>query len=142
MKPGPAKELLETYRARLRPPPEIREIEIKKRLTGPALAEAEGAALLDTVPDGAHVIVLDERGRALTSMELANHIRQQKECGTAHFAFLIGGADGHNKHVRSRADLLLSFGKLTWPHMLARVMLMEQIYRIETILTGHPYHRE
>jgi 23S rRNA (pseudouridine1915-N3)-methyltransferase len=61
--------------------------------------------------------------------------------GRSEAAFLIGGADGHDESVRDRAELLLSFGRLTWPHMLARAMLAEQIYRAQTILSGHPYHR-
>ncbi|KGM31825.1 23S rRNA (pseudouridine(1915)-N(3))-methyltransferase RlmH, partial [Inquilinus limosus] len=61
--------------------------------------------------------------------------------GRAEAAFLIGGADGHDESVRGRAELLLSFGRLTWPHMLARTMLAEQLYRAQTILSGHPYHR-
>jgi 23S rRNA (pseudouridine1915-N3)-methyltransferase len=86
-------------------------------------------------------IVLDERGQTLGSAPLAAKIGQWRDAGVRELRFAIGGADGHAEAVRADADLLLAFGPATWPHMLARVMLLEQLYRAQTILTCHPYHR-
>ena len=104
--------------------------------------EDEAEFLQSSIPHGAKVIVLDERGVNLKSTELAQKIGEWLNNGTSEICFLIGGADGHLQSTRDRADLILSFGKLTLPHMLMRVVLSEQIYRIQTILSGHPYHRE
>ena len=85
--------------------------------------------------------MLDERGKNMTSPELANIIESWMTAGTSEICFLIGGADGHLEETRQKADLLLSFGKLTLPHILMRAVLAEQIYRAETIINHHPYHR-
>ena len=97
--------------------------------------------LLATVPAGAVVVALDERGRDLGSVEFADKMRGWRDGGTTDLAFLIGGADGHGDAVRERADLLLCLGRMTWPHMLVRALLAEQLWRAHSILTGHPYHR-
>ncbi len=86
------------------------------------------------------LILLDARGRTLSSEDLAAWIARQRDNGTQHLHFVIGPADGWSKESRERADLLLSFGPMTFPHELARVMLAEQLYRAFTILAGHPYH--
>jgi 23S rRNA (pseudouridine1915-N3)-methyltransferase len=86
------------------------------------------------------VILLDTRGRAMSSEDLAAWIGRERDSGTQHLHFAIGPADGWSKESRERADLLLSFGPMTFPHELARVMLSEQLYRAFTILAGHPYH--
>lgn len=104
--------------------------------------EDEARFLQMSIPSGAKVVVLDERGVNLKSTELAAKIENWMLNGTSEVVFLIGGADGHLQSTRERADLLLSFGKLTLPHMLMRAVLAEQIYRIQTIISGHPYHRE
>ncbi len=105
--------------------------------------QAEEAHFLQSViPHGAKVIVLDERGENMKSTELAAKVSNWQLNGCSELCFLIGGADGHLQSTRDRADLLLSFGKLTLPHMLMRAVLAEQIYRIQTIIAGHPYHRE
>ena len=88
----------------------------------------------------AKLILLDARGRTMSSEQLAAWIGQERDTGTQHLHFAIGPADGWSKESRERADLLLSFGPMTFPHELARVMLAEQIYRAFTILAGHPYH--
>jgi 23S rRNA (pseudouridine1915-N3)-methyltransferase len=90
----------------------------------------------------AKVIVLDERGENLKSQELAKKIEGWQLNGCSEICFLIGGADGHLEQTRNKANLVLSFGKLTLPHILMRAVLTEQIYRIQTIINGHPYHRE
>ena len=92
-------------------------------------------------PGGA-TVVLDERGEALTSVELARRLERWRDGGTREVRFLIGAADGHDEAQRQAADLLLSFGAATWPHLLARAMLAEQLFRATSILANHPYHRE
>ena len=87
-------------------------------------------------------IVLDERGKALSSMQLAQALERWRDGGTREARFLIGAADGHDEAQRASADLLLSFGPATWPHLLARAMLAEQLFRATSILANHPYHRE
>lgn len=87
-------------------------------------------------------VVLDERGAALTSAELARRLETWRDGGKRETRFLIGAADGHDDRVRQDADLLLSFGPATWPHLLVRAMLAEQLFRATSILANHPYHRE
>ncbi len=86
-------------------------------------------------------VLLDERGKNLSSEELATIIGNWRDDGMREARFILGAADGHSKAERADADLLLAFGNATWPHLLARAMLMEQLYRVTTILAGHPYHR-
>ena len=109
-----------------------------KRGTGMA---GEAALLSRAVPAGGILVVLDERGRSLSSPELAAELARWRDGGRQDAAFLIGGADGLHPELRDRADLAISFGRMVWPHMLARVMLAEQLYRAATILAGLPYHR-
>ena len=87
-------------------------------------------------------IVLDERGAPLSSVDLAKRLERWRDEGKREARFLIGAADGHEEDQRRRADLLLSFGAATWPHLLARAMLAEQLFRATSILANHPYHRE
>ena len=94
------------------------------------------------LPSNSVSIVLDERGAALSSVELANKLEGWRDGGRREARFLIGAADGHDKEQRDNADLLLSFGSATWPHLLVRAMLAEQLYRATSILANHPYHRE
>lgn len=113
--------------------------EVEDRKGGGSAAEA---ALLDrALPEGAVICALDERGKTLSSPDLAQQLARWRDDGRGDLAFVIGGADGLDPSIRARADLLLSFGPMVWPHMLARVMLTEQIYRAATILAGQPYHR-
>jgi len=98
-----------------------------------------------TMPESASncvTVVLDERGSALSSTELAGRLEKWRDSGRREARFLIGAADGHEAPLRESADLLLSFGPATWPHLLVRAMLAEQLYRATAILAGHPYHRE
>ena len=90
---------------------------------------------------GGRTVVLDERGRDLPSTELAALLGRWRDDGAREVRFLIGAADGHDAATRAGADLLLGFGRATWPHMLVRAMLAEQLYRAASILDGHPYHR-
>jgi len=86
-------------------------------------------------------VALDEKGRDLSSEDLAKVIGDWRDGGIRECRFLIGAADGHSDEQRGEADLLLAFGKATWPHLLARAMLAEQLFRATSILAGHPYHR-
>ena len=87
-------------------------------------------------------VLLDERGESLSSLAFAKKLDAWRDGGKREARFLIGAADGHDEKAREEADLLLSFGPATWPHLLARAMLAEQLYRATAILAGHPYHRE
>ena len=98
-------------------------------------------AVWASCPSIAYVIALDERGKNMTSEAFAGELGRLLDNGTREVAFLIGGPDGHAAAVQGRAGLVVSLGKMTWPHRLARVMLAEQIYRSVTILVNHPYHR-
>ncbi|MBU2089613.1 MAG: 23S rRNA (pseudouridine(1915)-N(3))-methyltransferase RlmH [Alphaproteobacteria bacterium] len=141
-KPGVLRDLYEHYTGRLRWPVSLKEVEPKGRLSGGELVAKEAELLLACVPSGARVIALDERGRDLDSPGLAALLGGWRDDGIGDIAVLIGGADGHDASVRQRADLLLAFGRATWPHMMVRGMLAEQLYRAQQILAGHPYHRE
>ena len=103
--------------------------------------EDEAKFLQSCINTGSKVVVLDERGKNMTSPEFAGIIDNWMTQGTSEVCFLIGGADGHLEETRQKADLILSFGKLTLPHILMRAVLCEQIYRAETIINKHPYHR-
>ncbi|MDD7971919.1 23S rRNA (pseudouridine(1915)-N(3))-methyltransferase RlmH [Roseinatronobacter alkalisoli] len=108
-----------------------------------AVTASEQAKLLDrAIPDGAEIIALDERGQVMSSRDFAQHIATRRDAGIMDMAFVIGGADGLDPDLRARAHKLVSFGAMVWPHMLARVMLTEQLYRAATILAGSPYHRD
>ncbi|MFN3613993.1 MAG: 23S rRNA (pseudouridine(1915)-N(3))-methyltransferase RlmH [Rubrimonas sp.] len=141
---GPEAALIADYLGRLDAtgrsiglgPARVVEVEDKRR-RGP---DAESAMLLEAAPDGP-LVALDERGRTLDSAAFARRIADWRDDGARDVGFAIGGADGHSEAVRARADLLLSFGPMVWPHMLVRAMLAEQLYRAVTILTGSPYHR-
>ena len=98
--------------------------------------------LLPQPADNAITVVLDERGKALSSMEFAKKLEGWRDTGRRETRFLIGAADGHEEELRGTAELLLSFGPATWPHMLVRSMLAEQLFRATSIIAGHPYHRE
>ena len=89
----------------------------------------------------ARTVLLDEKGEDQSSEELAAHLERWRDEGMREARFVIGAADGHRQDERASADLLLAFGRATWPHLLARAMLAEQLYRATTILAGHPYHR-
>jgi 23S rRNA (pseudouridine1915-N3)-methyltransferase len=139
---GPERALFESFAKQVRWPLEVNEVEERRKLPIAQMRQSEAALLMRGIPDDAVVIALDERGETLTSRELAGRIGQWRDDGRACIAFVIGGADGLDETVRARADLLLSFGRLTWPHLLVRGMLAEQIYRCQQILAGHPYHRD
>ena len=140
LKPGPFKALEQDYAARIRWPLTIREVEERRRLPPAEMKAREGDLLLAALPRGAAVVALDAGGDAVASDRLAVLLGTWRD-RDAEVAFVIGGAEGLADPVRNRADRVLSLGPMTWPHFLARVMLLEQIYRAQQILAGHPYHR-
>lgn len=149
MKAGPERELADRYFERfgksgpaigldfagIVETPESRAQSAAERKRG------EGRALQGQLQAGAALMLLDERGRDFTSEELAGRIGLMRDGGRKALVVAIGGADGHDQSLRDQAELVVSFGALTWPHQLVRVMLGEQLYRAATILSGHPYHR-
>ncbi len=140
LRKGPERDLYDDYARRIRIPIDLREFEDKGR-ADKGRRGRESDSLLEAIPAGATVVALDERGRDLTSVEFAGRLGRWRDEGGADIAFLIGGADGLDERVRDRADLTLALGRLTWPHLMTRVLLVEQIYRAQEILAGHPYHR-
>lgn len=114
-----------------------------KRITWPTkLTELSERAPLPAAPSGSVTVLLDEKGDALSSMGLAKKLEQWRDRGTREARFVIGAADGHSQEERAEADLRISFGPATWPHLLVRAMLAEQLFRATSILANHPYHRE
>ena len=132
--------LAEEWLRRLPDGGSIREVESKIRV-GAKRIDDEGRRLLKAMPDGAAIAILDPRGKDHSSEDLAVLIGAWRDSGYGSAAFAIGGADGHATHVRQKAFCTISFGRATWPHMLCRAMLAEQLYRASMILAGHPYHR-
>jgi 23S rRNA (pseudouridine1915-N3)-methyltransferase len=126
---SPEADLVERYMKRIAWPTRVTEIADSGR--SPPPPESNSVSIL-----------LDEKGRALSSIELASLIEQWRDDGKREARFSIGGADGHSDSARADADLLLSFGPATWPHLLVRAMLAEQLFRATSILANHPYHRE
>ncbi|MCH8038105.1 MAG: 23S rRNA (pseudouridine(1915)-N(3))-methyltransferase RlmH [Proteobacteria bacterium] len=100
------------------------------------------SACLGAAPAGARLVALDEAGKAMTSAAFAGLLGRWRDAGVRDIAFLVGGAEGLDGSVREAAALTLALGPMTWPHLLTRALLAEQLYRAESILTGHPYHRE
>ncbi|HKK86252.1 MAG TPA: 23S rRNA (pseudouridine(1915)-N(3))-methyltransferase RlmH [Roseovarius sp.] len=145
LRAGPERALLDDYLTRFDKtgralglgPVSVHEVEDKK---GGGMA-AEAALLDRAIPKGAVLVVMDERGRVIPSPEFAGKLGAWRDEGRGDVAFVIGGADGVDPSLRAKADFKLSFGAMVWPHMLARVMLSEQLYRAASILAGSPYHR-
>jgi 23S rRNA (pseudouridine1915-N3)-methyltransferase len=126
---SPEAELVERYVKRIAWPVKLTEL-------------PDRGGKMPDLPPGSVSVVLDERGQALPSVELARKLEAWRDGGKREARFLIGAADGHDEELRRSADLLLSFGSATWPHLLVRAMLAEQLFRATSILANHPYHRE
>jgi 23S rRNA (pseudouridine1915-N3)-methyltransferase len=126
---SPEAELVERYLKRIAWPTRVSEL-------------PERGGKVPDLPNNGVTVVLDERGAALSSVELAKRLARWRDEGKREARFLIGAADGHDDDQRRSADLLLSFGEATWPHLLVRAMLAEQLFRATSILANHPYHRE
>lgn len=149
VRPGPERDLIARYLDRARQTGrslaltgfEVAEITESRAGNAATRRREEAAALAGSIPEGARLVVLDERGQSLTTEKLAGRIVNWRDGGATALAFVIGGADGLDAGLRQRADLVLGFSALTWPHQLVRVMLAEQLYRVATVIAGHPYHR-
>ena len=126
---SPEADLVERYLKRIAWPTKLTEL-------------PDRGGKVPPIPANGVSITLDERGEALSSMELARKLEAWRDDGKREARFLIGAADGHGEAQRAGADLLLSFGPATWPHLLVRAMLAEQLFRAMSILANHPYHRE
>ena len=124
------------------PPPAIVEIEERRSLPPEQLKLREGELILGALPAGIPFVALDERGTQWSSRALAKRIAAWRNQGGSELVFAIGGADGLHRAVLDRADVILALGSMTWPHLLVRGMLLEQLYRAQQILAGHPYHRQ
>jgi 23S rRNA (pseudouridine1915-N3)-methyltransferase len=145
MKAGPELALYQLYAARVKPAIAMKEVEEKRPLSAAELKTREAELLLAALDDGKGkraVIALDERGQQLSSRDFAQRLQRFEDDGAGEIVFLIGGADGHGAAVLERADLKLALGAMTWPHLMVRAMLAEQLYRAQAILAGHPYHRD
>jgi 23S rRNA (pseudouridine1915-N3)-methyltransferase len=150
LKAGPDRELAERYRDRaakvgrtlgLRGVDVIEVKESRAREAERRVTE-EAIALATIIPEGAVTVLLDGSGENASSDSFAGRLRGWRDGGRQTLCFIIGGADGLGAALHDRADLIVAFGSATWPHQLVRIMLMEQIYRAITILSGHPYHRD
>lgn len=119
----------------------VEEVAVSKLREARARIVEEGEKLAGRIPQGAHIIALDARGKGLTSEAFAEMLGAMRDAGARDLAFLIGGPDGLDLGAAVKPGRSLAFGPQTWPHLLVRVMLAEQIYRALTILAGHPYHR-
>jgi 23S rRNA (pseudouridine1915-N3)-methyltransferase len=145
LKSGPERELVETYQARLQSalagvgPLSVTEVD--ERRDAKQVVRAIGGAV-QALPRGARRIALDETGEQVTTKRLAELLSTWRDAGVPEAGFIIGGADGLSDETRKAADMVLSLGKMTWPHRLARAMIAEQLYRAASLLAGHPYHRE
>ena len=126
---SPEAELVERYLKRIQWPTRVTELPDK-------------GGKVPELPPSSATVVLDERGQALSSLELAKRLEAWRDGGKREVRFVIGAADGHGEEQRRSADLILSFGEATWPHLLVRAMLAEQMFRATSILANHPYHRE
>lgn len=133
LKKGPEHDVLMQYKKRLR--------NITLREIKPSSKESEGEQLLSLCPSGSYIIAMDEHGRDMKSIDFA-HFLGDKLRDFSSITFIIGGADGLSEHIKNKCDTLIRLGSFTWPHMLVRGMLCEQIYRATLILNNHPYHRE
>ena len=125
---SPEAELVERYLRRISWPTRITELSERAALPAP--------------PSGAVTVLLDETGEAMSSTRLAKRLEQWRDGGVREIRFVIGAADGHSAGEKAGSDLLISFGPATWPHLLVRAMLAEQLFRATSILANHPYHRE
>lgn len=141
MKAGIEKDLFAQYAERLPWPVEMKEINPCKDSSSDVRKTREAEALLNLVPAGSMIVAMDERGTVETSEAFSSRLARWRDGGARTLAFLIGGADGHGKAVLAKAQHKLSLGPMTWPHLLVRALLAEQLYRAHSILSGHPYHR-
>lgn len=136
------RRLYEDYVHRLGWPVALREVDSGRESSAAVRRRSESERLAAALPKGARVVVLDERGQQLDSAAFAARLQRWRDDGTRELAFVIGGPDGLDGSLKERAVTALAFGRQTWPHLLVRAMLAEQLYRAYAISIGHPYHRE
>lgn len=139
---GPERALYDHYAKRLRWPLTLKEVELRGRRPAAETPQREAELIRAAMPAGAVLVALDERGKALSSTAFADALAGWRDGGVQDIALVIGGAEGLDESLRSEARLVLSLGPMTWPHLMVRGMLAEQLYRAQQILAGHPYHRE
>ncbi len=142
LKKGPWHDLQEEYSSRLKWSLTIHEVESKITNDPKKQQDEENKLILSRLDTKSFIIALDERGDGLRSLDFSQTLEKFRNNGEDRLTFLIGGAMGFNDEIRNRANILMSFGQQTWPHMMVRVMLLEQIYRAQQIMAGHPYHKE
>jgi len=140
-KASPELDLTQDYLKRLPWKTEIKEHDVKLDDTARRKAR-EAELLLESCKSCDRIIALDEKGKQFTSREFAEQIKRWQQQGGSSFGFIIGGADGLDTSLLKKSHLVWSLGKSTWPHMLVRAMLAEQLYRAHSIIAGHPYHRD
>jgi 23S rRNA (pseudouridine1915-N3)-methyltransferase len=149
LKQGPERELAERYRKRAGDTGRkagisaVDVVEIRESRAGESGRRMleESIAIANVIPDHAATVILDPRGESMSSAAFAGRLQGWRAQNTPAVAFIVGGHDGLAPNLREKSSLAIAFGPATWPHQLARIMLLEQIYRALTILTGHPYHR-
>ncbi|EJF82088.1 23S rRNA (pseudouridine(1915)-N(3))-methyltransferase RlmH [Bartonella doshiae] len=149
MKKGAEQELVRHYLNRFAKSSEavgfhlktLQEVPESRAQTACQRMEEEGRRLIEFLPNKCRLIVLDERGKSVSSSAFAEKLWSYRDEGVRDLIIALGGPDGHNEQIRRRADFLLSFGFMTWPHQIARILLTEQLYRAVTIAINHPYHR-
>jgi 23S rRNA (pseudouridine1915-N3)-methyltransferase len=139
---GSLHDLQTDYAKRLVPPAAVIEVEERRKLPPAELKSREADLLLSARPAGAILVALDRSGQPWSSRDLAGRLATWRDRGIGAAAFAIGGAEGLGKAVLDEAAAVLSLGAMTWPHLLVRTMLLEQLYRAQQILAGHPYHRD
>ena len=133
--------LFKRYADRIKYPLKIIELEERQGFTGEELKSRESKLLIDKIPKSAFVVALDLHGKQFSSDQFAKQVQDWQEQNIRNLVFLIGGSSGFSKVVWDRANFVMSLSLSTWPHLLVRVLLVEQIYRAQCILTGHPYHK-
>jgi 23S rRNA (pseudouridine1915-N3)-methyltransferase len=149
LKQGPERELAERYRKRAAEAGRsaglsaVDVIEIKESRAGDAARRMveESIAVANVIPEHAVTVILDARGESINSAAFAGRLQEWRQQNKSAVVFIIGAADGLAPSLREKASIAIAFGTATWPHQLVRVMLLEQLYRAVTILSGHPYHR-
>ena len=150
LKAGPERELFDRYSDRVSKSgkalhmfgPELFEMPESRAAEAVKRQSDESQQLIKSAGQDARIVVLDERGKDITSRELAELLKSEQDLGTGTLAFAIGGPDGHGEEIKSAAIRKIRLGAMTWPHQIARILLVEQLYRAITILSGHPYHRD
>ncbi len=149
LKAGPERELVARYADRCAAAGrkiglsglDIRELDESRARSASERKAQEAVAIAGQLPDGARLICLDERGKNISSESFARLLGDWRDQGVGGCAFVLGGPDGLDEALRARADCVLAFGAMTWPHQIVRALAAEQIYRAYSILAGHPYHR-